>query len=86
MKWIVIEQIESPAKTKRWKVATTYDATILGRIAFYPRWRKYAFYPETNTLYEQDCLRDIAEFLETETKAWRAGLKKSVNQRSNEER
>jgi hypothetical protein len=30
-------------------------------------WRAYAYYPRTSTLYEKDCLRDIAQFCETET-------------------
>jgi hypothetical protein len=40
----------------------------LGWVAWFSRWRKYAFYPKPETVYEEDCLRDIAEFCEAKTK------------------
>lgn len=47
----------------------------LGAVLFYPRWRRYVFQPYSNTLYEHDCLRDIADFCEAQTRAWREGIK-----------
>lgn len=41
----------------------------LGRIRWFGRWRKYAFEPAPNTIFEQDCLRDIAAFCEDLTAA-----------------
>ena len=77
MKWIVIDAtIESSNKTKRFLVSTADRSARLGTISFYPRWRKYSFYPYPETLYESDCLRDIANFCESETKMWRAALTK----------
>ena len=40
----------------------------LGEIKWRGPWRKYAFFPERDTLYEADCLRDIAQFCEDRTK------------------
>lgn len=48
----------------------------LGEIKWRGGWRKYSFFPAQDTTYEADCLRDIADFCETETKKLRATWKK----------
>ena len=77
MKWIRIAQQprDGTKKTSVYDVRTADEIQHLGEIRFYPRWRKYAFYPRPDTLYEQDCLRDIAQFCEESTAQWRKGLK-----------
>lgn len=69
-KHLVIEEFLPPAKrrTKCFRVTNKYDSTLLGVIEWYIKWRKYAFYPEANTLFEEDCLRDLADFCIEETK------------------
>ena len=47
----------------------------LGSIGFYPAWRKYVYWPEDGTLYDSNCLNDIAAFCEEQTLQWREGLK-----------
>lgn len=51
-------------KTKTWYVMNKYDDIHLGWIGWFAKWRKYAFFPKPETVYEQVCLRDIAEFCE----------------------
>jgi hypothetical protein len=46
-------------------------STTLGVIRWFGRWRKYAFFPESDRVFEQTCLREIADFCEQETKARR---------------
>lgn len=59
---------DSPSgKTKYFAVMATDGEILLGRIAWYSKWRKYCFWPFMDTLYEQDCLRDIATFIERQT-------------------
>lgn len=60
-------------KTKIWEVLTTYDDSLLGIVGWFGRWRKYSFYPAPNTVFEKDCLRDIADFCETETEKHKLG-------------
>lgn len=55
-------------KTRVWLVAEKNNGPALGRVEWFARWRRYAFAPFPDTVYEQDCLRDIAEFCEYETK------------------
>jgi hypothetical protein len=79
-RWIeMVDASDVGAKTRRWDVWTKDRVAFLGVVKFYPRWRKYAFFPNANTLYEADCLRDIARFCEEETSRWRAGLRRTVD-------
>ena len=55
---------KSPSgKTDIWRVADK-SGFQLGLIAWFSRWRKYSFYPSGHTVYEQTCLREIAEFID----------------------
>jgi len=58
-------------KTKTWAVFGDKDGDghdLIGCIAWLGRWRKYCFFPEPETVFEQVCLREIAEFCEHETR------------------
>ena len=68
--WVTFELIgpSDSGKTKIYEVlAKAAEAKefeiVLGEIRWYGAWRKYAFFPMENTVYESDCLHDIAEFL-----------------------
>jgi len=69
-KWIYFEEhLPLPKhKTKRFNVITKDAGDSIGTVAWYGPWRKYCFFPHVNTVFEQDCLRDIADFIEKETK------------------
>ena len=62
-------------KTKRWVVLPNDGGYALGSIGFYPRWRKYCYFAARSTIFEQDCLRDIADFIEDQTKEHRQARK-----------
>jgi hypothetical protein len=61
-------------KTLRWLVTTADARAVLGTVAWYSRWRGYAFYP-TPSIFEEDCLREIADFCEARTREHRAARK-----------
>lgn len=61
-------------KTLRWEVMNTSTDEVLGVIQFRGAWRKYVFVPSQFTLYDASCLREIADFTESETKKWRESL------------
>lgn len=63
-------------KTKVWWVVNKHDDVHLGWVGWFGKWRKYAFYPKLDTVYEQVCLRDIADFCESATKEHRAMRRK----------
>ena len=55
---------------KGWKPKTVIvevisdKAEIIGEVKFYPPFRKYSFFPEPNTVYEEQCLKDIRYLLQ----------------------
>lgn len=44
-----------------------HDGEKLAGIAWFSRWKKYSLYPNPNTIWEEKCLRDIANFIEEQT-------------------
>jgi hypothetical protein len=65
--------VSESGKTRVWAVQSN-EGAVLGSITWFGRWRKYVFHPPPNlkSTYEETCLREIAEFIETQTKAHRA--------------
>lgn len=53
--------------TSVWALTTINGKTELGLVKWYFQWRCYCFFPEPNTLFDRQCLRDIAEFCEEKT-------------------
>lgn len=58
-KWIVFTPEETKGSTKKYIVTNKEYGTVLGVIKWYPAWRKYAFFPASNCVFEADCLKDI---------------------------
>jgi hypothetical protein len=75
MSYLYFNELNTDAKikTRLWEVMNTSTDAVLGRIKFYGAWRKYIFQPLTNTLtlFDAKCLREIADFCEQQTEAWR---------------
>lgn len=79
--WIRFEEVAPKKKTRVWLVMPkTCDTGLIpiGAVAWYGPWRKYAFYPAPQTLFEQVCLREIATFCEEATREHKA--KKQIHQ------
>jgi hypothetical protein len=74
-KWIKFVQMPraTDRKTDTWQVFGNDGGVDLGAVKFYGAWRKFSFFPSPDTLFEKDCLRDIADFCELQTKQWREG-------------
>ena len=75
IRFVCVERVDPKRKTEQWHViSNSAIAVLLGQVGWYGRWRKYSFFPNrgNDLVFEQDCLRDIAEFCETQTKNYRA--------------
>ena len=70
MKWLRLRQVPFKGKTERWEVETL-DGKMIGRIAWSTGWRRYVLQPAYPTEWEQDCLREIAAFIEGMTLAYK---------------
>lgn len=81
-KWLKFEDggLSKSGKTKVWNVCTL-EGQILGRIGWFGGWRKYSFYPGSDTVFEQDCLRDIADFCQAETRKHREAQSSKILER-----
>jgi hypothetical protein len=65
--------LSASGKTKIWRVISKEDEhDFLGWVKWYSAWRCYALYPISNIdgglVFEKQCLHDIADFCEKETK------------------
>lgn len=64
-------------KTRIWRVLAFHDKLSLiddysiGEVKWHGAWRRYALAPGRDTIFEQDCLRKIANFCEDQTKKLR---------------
>ena len=63
-KWIRFDQRVSGGKTKVFTCFNKENYNELGTVKWYGAFRKYAFFPENNIVFETQCLRDIASFLD----------------------
>lgn len=69
-KYIQIVELEpsifykKPVKTKIFQVRNHLYNCNLGWIKWQNGWRRYAFFPEPETFYEEVCMKDIYEFIE----------------------
>jgi len=62
-RWVNIKHVADKPKTRVWMVEAKEHAYPSGQIKWFSRWRKYAFFPRPDTVYEPDCLKDIASFI-----------------------
>lgn len=58
------------AKTHKFAVINQYNGSLIGYVKFYAHWRQYTFFP-LNCILNKDCLREIAEYCEEQTSAYR---------------
>lgn len=61
--WIYFLLTSKSEKTARYNVVAKEGEIILGEIKWFGRWRKYALFPNENTVFESKCLNDIFNFL-----------------------
>ena len=66
-------------KTRKWFVISRENGATLGFIAWHPPWRRYVFAPEPETVFEERCLRDLADVIEAFTKQQRATWKRRTS-------
>lgn len=59
-------------KTLRYTVHARKGGACLGIIQWRAQWRCYCFEPAYPTVFEHVCLRDLADFLETQTAVHKA--------------
>lgn len=64
MSFLEFKEIPFQGNTKKYMVLNISGELIIGSIRFYPQWRRYVFFPETDTLFDSKCMNEITRFLE----------------------
>lgn len=75
MTYIQFVPLPPKPKTKVWAVRPRDGSPAIGEVKWHGPWRKYCFFPAADCLFEQVCLREIADFITTETAAHKAQSK-----------
>jgi len=52
--------------TKIWDIKSN-ENILLGKVKWFGQWRKYVFFPEDDTIFDNLCLNEIKIFIEEET-------------------
>ena len=58
-KYLKFHLLEQKPKTKVIGVYSKKNDDVLGEIKWFGRWRQYAFFPESGTIFNSECLNDI---------------------------
>lgn len=61
--YLRFEEIPTINKTKAWGVLSRLHGDRLGAVRWFARWRQYAFFPEGGTIWNSDCLAEVAAFI-----------------------
>lgn len=67
----ILDRKSPTGKTNIWKVVNKNNQVCLGEICFWGGWHSYVFSPHPQMIFEKQCLRDIANFCEQQTKLQR---------------
>lgn len=75
MSYIVFEKQPRPAwrKTDWYIVRSVKGEVPLGRVSFFPQWRKFVFDGIVGCVLDSNCLMEVVEFLNQKDREWREG-------------
>jgi hypothetical protein len=63
-KFIVIGELRIPLSDRRnYVVKNRKSDSVIGQIIYYPRWRQYVLCPVSDTVWNNDCLQFVTDFL-----------------------
>lgn len=62
-KYLEFSVIEEKPKTKVIGIWSKKNGDSLGIIRWFGRWRQYAFFPQTGTVFNVECLNDIQSYI-----------------------
>lgn len=51
-------------KTDVWEITNKSNTVTLGYIQWHGAWRKYCFFPEGRTIWDNKCLTEVQKFID----------------------
>jgi hypothetical protein len=75
IRWITFGLVIRPLgrKTDVWDVHPMDGGFDLGQVKWFTGWRRYCFFPANDKVFEEECLRVIADFCEEKTRHHKKG-------------
>jgi hypothetical protein len=64
MNYLRFEKEADTGRTEQYGVFSALHGDRLGTVKWYGAWRQYAFFPERETVWNRDCPRQLAGFLD----------------------
>lgn len=65
-KFLAFEEwpIVKPKVTRTFTVRNAISKQVIGKISWWPGWRKYVFHPSPKTIFDSGCMRHIGNYCE----------------------
>jgi len=60
-KYLKFKLIEKKPKTNVYSVFSIMGEYSIGKIKWYPAWRKYCFFPNAMTIWDSNCLIEVVK-------------------------
>lgn len=79
--YVTMIPVRDTGKTMVWHVLNKREKVTIGEVKWFGRWRKYAFFP-IDAIFEEVCLREIADFIQERTALHQKGLKQNPLQQT----
>lgn len=73
-KYFRLQQLQWKGKTKKYVIISNSDNTSLGEVKWFGRWRQYCFFPDADTVWNKECLKDIIDFTDRMNQEHRATI------------
>jgi hypothetical protein len=61
--YLRFDEVQDTGKTKVFRVSSVQHDIDLGKIKWFATWRRYAFFPESSTVFDSNCLFEIQSFI-----------------------
>lgn len=58
------EPVPEGRKTKVWAVANSNSGYTIGTVRWYGPWRRYALFPEAETVWTPECLEEVTRHID----------------------
>ena len=68
-KYLEFRTIDTEPKTFVYGIFSKSHGNKLATVQWYPQWRQYSFFPKENTVWNNECLQDIINFIQEEMNA-----------------
>ncbi len=67
------DHLNPKRKTHTWIVRSGDGRDYLGRVEFWPHWRRYVFAPYADAVFDATCLIEVAAYCDAATADWKRG-------------